>query len=91
MTEAGIESLLRNIIKLCSYVLRVGRMMAAIAAEFREGADVSVIFLTPADDAGEMGSEKSFFEVSYFGRHKESLAERGERSQVKICTKIKKK
>ena len=72
--EADPEGLLCNIVELSGYVLRVGRMMAAIAAEFREGADVSVIFLTPADDAGEMGSEKSFFEVSYFGRHEGSVA-----------------
>ena len=81
MTEAGIESLLRNIVKLCSYILRVGRMMTAIAAEFREGADVSVIFLTPADDSGEMSSEKSFFEVSYFGRHKGECSSMGQENQ----------
>ena len=36
-------------------------MMTAIAAEFREGADVSVIFGAPADDAGEVfGIDFSF-------------------------------
>ena len=52
--EAGPEGLLCNIVQLSGHILWVGRMMAAIAAEFREGADVGVIFPAPADDAGEV-------------------------------------
>ena len=54
VSKAGAEGLLCNVIELSSYVLRVGRMMAAIAAELREGADIGVIFLAPTDDAGEV-------------------------------------
>ena len=56
-----------------------GVAMTAVGSDFREGPDVAIIFLTPTDDSGEAGSEKSFFGLSYFWRHKRSVAAWGKR------------
>ena len=51
VTETGVERLLSKGVELLSYFFRVRGMVAAITAEFRERADIGMIFRAPADDA----------------------------------------